>query len=72
MAIHMTASAPDLAAVQVTTIGVVVALGLVVRTASLVAAVARLATARFPLTRSVPALRGSRFRNAREPRSNSR
>jgi hypothetical protein len=71
MAIHMTASAPDLAAVPVTAIGVVVALWLVVRTASLVA-VARLATARFPLTPSVRALPGSQFRNAREPRSNSR
>jgi hypothetical protein len=71
MAIHMTASAAELAAIQVTAIGAVVALWLVVTTASLVA-VARLATAKFPLTRSVQALPGSQFRNAREPRSNGR
>jgi hypothetical protein len=71
MAIHMTASAAELAAIQVTAIGAVVALWLVVTTASLVA-VSRPATAMFPLTRSVRALPGSQFRNAREPRSNSR
>ena len=70
MALHMTASAADLAAIQVTAIGVVVALWLVVTTASLVA-VARLATAKCPSTRSVRALPGSQVRNAREHRSNS-
>ncbi len=71
MALDMTASAADLAAIQVTAIGVMVALWLVVTTASLVA-VARLATAKFSLTRSVRAAPGSQFRNAWEPRSNSR
>ena len=71
MSLHMTASAAGLAAIQVTAIGVVGALWLVVTTASLVA-VARLATAKFPLTRSVRVLPVSQFPNAREPRSNSR
>jgi hypothetical protein len=71
MPLHMTTSAADLAAIQVTAIGGVVAVWLVVTTAAL-AAVTRLATAKLPLTRSVRALSGSQFRNAREPRRHSR
>jgi len=71
MSLQMTACAADLAAIQVTAIGVVVAFWLVVRTASL-GSLARPATAKFPLTGSVRVLSGSQFRNAREPRSNSR
>ena len=71
MSLQMTACAADLAAIQVTAIGVVGAIRPIVTTASLVAA-ARLATAKFSLTRPVQALSGSPFRDAREPRSNSR
>jgi hypothetical protein len=71
MSPHVTASAADLAVMQVIAIGVVVALRLVETTGSLVA-VARLATAKFSLTRSVQALPGAQFRNGRELRSNSR
>jgi hypothetical protein len=71
MSLQMIACAADLAAIQVTAIGVMVAFWLVVRTASLVS-LARPATAKFPLTGSVRVLTGSQFRNAREPRSNSR
>jgi hypothetical protein len=71
MSPHMTASAADLAVIRVTAIGVVVAVRLVVTTAAL-AVVTRLATAKFSLTRSVQALPGVQFRNAREPRRHSR
>jgi hypothetical protein len=71
MALQMTAFAADLAAIQMTAIGVTDALWLVATIAPLVA-VMRRATAEFPLTRSVRALPGSQFRNAREPRSDNR
>jgi hypothetical protein len=71
MALQMTAFAADLAAVQVTAIGVTDAVWLVVTIAALVA-VMRRATAEFPLTRSARALPCSQFRNAREPRSDNR
>jgi hypothetical protein len=71
MSLQMTACAADLAAIQVTAIGVTDALWRVVTIAPLVA-VMRPATAKFPLTGSVRVLTGSQFRNAREPRSNSR
>ena len=71
MALQMTTFAADLAAIQMTAIGVTDALWLVVTIAALVA-VMRRATAEFPLTRFVRALPCSQFRNAREPRSANR
>jgi hypothetical protein len=71
MSLYVTTSVADLAAIQMTAIGVAVTLGLVATTAFLAAAMRR-AKAKFRLTPSVRTLPGSRLGNAREPRSSGR